>query len=195
DEPFLSGVEAISDLKLRTSYGVTGNTGLSPYQSLDRLSIATYVYGNNSQVVGYVPSGISNPDLKWESTTQFDVGFDLGIVDNRFRFTFDYYKKNTRDLLASVPLPQSVGFSSILRNIGEIENQGLEFAVQADVLTGDFKWDVSGQISGNRSKVIQLADENDLFGAGVGIPLNSTINIGRVGEPFGVFYGLVEDGL
>ena len=148
DEAFLQGVEFLSDAKIRTSYGITGNTALSPYQSLDRMASVRVVYANQEEEVGFVPDGISNSDLKWETTAQFDLGVDLGLFDNRFRITADYYKKNTVDLLASVPLPPSVGFGSILQNIGEIENKGFEFTVGADVISnGEFRWDVTASIS------------------------------------------------
>ncbi len=195
EESFMEELTFVSDLKFRTSYGVTGNTALSPYQSLDRMSSVKYIYGNHSDEIGFVPSGIANTDLKWETTAQFDVGFDLNLFDNRLRLTFDYYKKNTTDLLSEVPLPPSVGFGSNLQNIGEIKNTGLEFTVQADILTGDFKWDISANISTNKNEVVELAGDSDIYGSGIGNPFYSAINLARVGEPFGIFFGLQEDGL
>jgi TonB-linked SusC/RagA family outer membrane protein len=193
EESFLKNVSTINSLKLRLSYGVTGNTALSPYQSLNRLSSVKYIYGNQADVIGFVPTGISNSDLRWESTGQLDIGFDLNIINNRLRFVFDYYKKNTRDLLASVPLPPSVGFGSILQNFGEIENKGIELSVNADILQRELKWVVSAQVSANRNKVIELVGGSDIFGAEAsGWP---SINIAREGEPLGAFYGLLEDGL
>ena len=194
DEAFMKNVKFISNLKLRASYGITGNTALSPYQSLDRLSGARYIDAGQTENIGFVPVGISNPELKWETTSQFDIGFDLGIIQDRLSITFDYYKKNTSDLLASVPLPPSVGFGSILQNIGEIQNQGLEFSLNADILSGDFKWDVSGQISTNRNKVLKLEGNRDIVSAGFLSGL-SGYNIARVGQPLGMFYGFNEDGL
>ena len=194
EESFMQNVSGINSLKLRLSYGVTGNTALNPYQSLNSLSSVKYIYGNQADVIGFVPTGISNSDLRWESTSQLDIGFDLNIVNNRLRFVFDYYKKNTRDLLASVPLPPSVGFGSILQNLGEIQNQGVEFSVNADILQREFKWVASAQISANRNKVIEIAGDSDIFGAEQGAAWPST-NIARVGEPLGAFYGLLEDGL
>ena len=194
DEAFLSDSETISNLKLRASYGITGNTALNPYQSLDRLNPIKYIYENQTDVIGFYPTGIANSELKWETTGQLDVGFDLNLYNNRLRFVFDYYKKNTKDLLASVPLPPSVGFGSILRNLGEIQNSGIEFSVDADLLRNDFKWDVSAQISANKNKVIELAGDSDVFGSAEGAVWPSA-NIARVGEPLGAFYGLLEDGL
>ncbi|WP_339841028.1 TonB-dependent receptor [uncultured Maribacter sp.] len=194
DETFLEDSATISNLKLRASYGITGNTALNPYQSLDRLNPVKYIYENQTDVIGFFPTGISNSELKWETTGQLDVGFDLNLFNDRFRFVFDYYKKNTKDLLASVPLPPSVGFGSILRNLGEIQNSGIEFSIDADILRNDFKWNASAQISANQNKVIELAGDSDIFGSDQGAVWPSA-NIARVGEPLGAFYGLLEDGL
>lgn len=195
DEAFMDNVLFVSDLKLRASIGKTGNTALSPYQSLDRMGSVRVVYGNQTDVVGFYPSGISNADLKWETTTQIDIGFDLGIIENRVRLTADYYKKNTTDLLASVPLPSSVGFGSILKNIGEIQNTGFEFTVNADlVTTNKFRWDVTASYSANDNKIIELAGGSDILSAGQSAAWSST-NIAREGQPVGMFYGYLEDGL
>lgn len=194
EESFMQDMSLINSLKLRASYGITGNTALSPYQSLNRLDSKKYIYGNHADVIGYVPVGISNSDLKWETTGQLDIGFDLNILNDRLRFVFDYYKKNTKDLLASVPLPPSVGFGSILKNLGEIQNQGFELSVNADILSREFKWNASAQFSVNRNEVIEIAGDSDIFGAEQGAAWPS-INIARVGEPLGAFYGLLEEGL
>lgn len=194
DESFMQDIEVINSLKLRASYGMTGNTALSPYQSLNRLTSVKYIYSNQEDVIGFVPSSLSNSDLKWETTSQVDLGFDLNILNDRLRFVFDYYKKNTKDLLASVPLPPTVGFGSMLMNVGEIENEGIEFSVDADILRNAFKWRASAQISSNRNEVITIAGGSDIFGADQGAAWPS-INIARVGEPLGAFYGLLEDGL
>ncbi|MCB0689502.1 MAG: TonB-dependent receptor [Saprospiraceae bacterium] len=193
EEPFMAG-KNIDNLKLRLSYGVTGNTALSPYQSLNRLSPVTYIFGNNTESVGFSPSGISNNELKWETTNEFDIGFDLGFANGRYEITFDYYKKNTKDLLASVPLPPSVGFGSNLQNIGEIENQGVELALGATILDGEFGWDLTANVSTNKNKVLKLAGNSDIISSGQGAGL-AGMNIARVGEPLASFYGLLEDGL
>ena len=194
EESFMREISFLSNLKLRGSYGITGNTALSPYQSLNRLSSVRFIDVGNTESIGYAPSGIANSKLRWETTGQLDIGFDLGILDDRINFTFDYYKKNTRNLLASVPLPPSVGFGSILQNIGEIQNQGVEFSVNADILSGVFKWDVSGQISANKNKVVKLAGDRDIISTGE-ISGLSGYNIARVGLPLGMFYGYLEEGL
>ena len=194
EESFMQNIQAINSLKIRASYGITGNTALSPYQSLNRLSAVRYIDGGNTESIGYAPSGIANSKLRWETTAQLDIGFDLSILNDRLGFTFDYYKKNTSNLLASVPLPPSVGFGSILQNIGEIQNAGIEFAVNAEILTGEFKWDASAQISANRNKVVKLAGNRDIISTGF-ISGLSGYNIARVGLPLGMFYGYIEEGL
>ncbi|HTF28726.1 MAG TPA: TonB-dependent receptor, partial [Flavitalea sp.] len=195
EEQFMKDIAAISDFKLRASYGITGNTALSPYQSLSRLTSNRTIYANASEVIGYIPANLANPELKWETTAQLDLGFDLGVFQNVLTFTFDYYKKNTTNLLAAIPLPTSTGFSSALRNIGEIQNDGIELGLNAKILDKAVKWDVSAQISTNRNKVINLAGNSDILSPGIDIPFYSTTNIARVGQPFGVFYGYQEDGL
>jgi len=194
EESFMKDIAIINSLKIRASYGITGNTALAPYQSLNRLNSVKFIYSNQTDVIGFVPVGISNSDLKWETTGQLDIGFDLNIVNDRLRFVVDYYKKNTKDLLASVPLPPTVGFGSILKNLGEIQNQGFEFSVNADILQREFKWNASAQISTNKNKVIEIAGDSDIFGADQGAAW-PPINIARVGEPLGAFYGFLEDGL
>ncbi|PPL03401.1 TonB-linked outer membrane protein, SusC/RagA family [Parapedobacter indicus] len=194
EESFMQDVRFINDLKVRASYGVTGNTALSPYQSLDRMGAERTIYVGNEAVIGYSPSNISNADLKWESTQQTDVGFDLTIWDNRLNVTADYYWKYTTDLLASVPLPPSVGFGSVYQNIGEIKNQGIEFGVSADILTGEWKWSLSGMLSANRNEVVKLAGGSDIYSAGQGAVWSST-NIAREGKPLGSLFGYLEDGL
>lgn len=194
EEPFLQSATFINDFKIRASYGITGNTALSPYQSLDRLSSVRLVQGNNTDEVGYAPSSLANADLKWETTSQVDLGFDLTLFNGKAEVTFDYYKKNTKDLLASVPLPPSIGFTSSLKNIGEIQNKGIEIGLGSTLVRGGFKWNIFGQVSFNKNEVVQLAGD-EIFGSTNSHPFNATINIARVGEPLGVFYGLVEDGL
>ena len=195
EESFMKdNIGIIDNLKLRLSYGVLGNTAVSPYQSLDRLIAVNYIYAGEALNIGYAPAGISNSQLKWETTREIDLGFDLSVLNSRLNFTFDYYKKNTEDLLASVPLAPSVGFGSILQNLGEIQNQGVEFGLEAFILEGDFSWNVSGNLSINRNEVKEIAGGSDVVTVGQtsGLP---GYNIARIGEPLGSFYGYEEDGL
>ncbi|MBD0366615.1 MAG: TonB-dependent receptor, partial [Flavisolibacter sp.] len=173
----------------------TGSTALSPYQTLLTLSPVQTIF-NNQISIGFLPgTTLSNPNLKWESTAASNVGLDIGLLRNRLSITADYYKKNTKDLLATVPLQTSSGFLNTVMNIGEIQNQGLELGVNAALLNKKFKWDVNANFSTNKNKVIALAGGSDVFGTAVGQPLSVAINLVRVGLPVGVFYGYLEDGL
>ena len=195
NESFMANVDFIDNLKLRTSYGVSGSTALSPYQSLNRLNSNFVVFGGNSNTVGYVPANVGNPDLKWEKTGQWDVGLDISILGDRLSLGVDYYKKITSDLLASVPLPISTGFSNVLKNIGKIENKGLEFNVSANVLRQGFKWDILAQASMNRNTLLELAGGSDIVGPSFGHPYEGPLNIMREGESYGAYYGFLQDGL
>ncbi|GGG86170.1 SusC/RagA family TonB-linked outer membrane protein [Parapedobacter pyrenivorans] len=194
EEAFMEDVTVVNDLKLRASYGVTGNTALDPYQSLDRMEAVRTIYGDNEEIVGYVPNGIANEDLKWETTAQTDVGLDISFWNSRLNVTADYYWKYTTDLLASVPLPPSVGFGSMFQNVGEIQNQGFELGVNGDVLTGDWKWNVAAMLASNKNEVVKIAGGSDIYSAGQAAVWSST-NIAREGEPLGALFGYREDGL
>ncbi len=195
DEAFIQNVEAITNLKLRTSWGRTGSTAVSPYQTLNTLNSSLVVF-NDAFFAGFAPGNrLANPNLQWETTTQFDIGFDLGLIEERLRFSFDYYNKNTQDLLATVPLPTSTGFTQVTQNIGEINNSGVELTLGADIFTGNLTWTVDANVAANTNEVIQLAGESDVFGERLDNPLQTSINIVREGEPVGSFFGFVEQPL
>ncbi len=191
NEEFLKDWDPLSDLKLRVGYGETGSTAIDPYRSLNSLGQTRATFGN-SDVIGFANLSAPNPDLKWETTTQLGIGLDAGFINDRFRFTIDYYHKKTTDLLAIIPLPESVGYSSLITNLGEVRNYGMEFSLGALVFDGEFSWDVFGQLSFNRNKVITIGE--DILGGPLDIPFAAPINIAREGEPLGMFYGFVEDG-
>ena len=158
DEGFMSNTEWVSDLKLRVSYGQSGNQAIAPYQTLARMTTNVPVFGNG-QDVGFVLSSFPNQSLQWETTTQLDFGLDLGVFGNRILFTADYYKKNTTDLLYNATLPPSSGFQSSTRNVGEIENKGFEFQLNTRNLTGELIWNSTLNMSFNRSKVVDLGTD------------------------------------
>jgi TonB-linked SusC/RagA family outer membrane protein len=191
DESFLSSSKAISDLKLRVSYGITGNDGIGLYNSLSQYSTGRTVFGDQ-QVLMTQASRIANPDLRWEKTAQFDVGFDLGLLNNRFQITADYYIKTTTDLLLGVQLPATTGFTSVTRNIGSLENRGFELGITTVNVDGPFKWTTNGNISFNRNKVLKLNDAEQFL---VSSTFGSGNSIVRVGESVGSFFGNVFDGI
>jgi TonB-linked SusC/RagA family outer membrane protein len=192
-ESFIKKYEFISDLKLRAGYGETGNTAINPYYTLNQLSSGQVVFGD-ALTTSYAPGTRLAGPLKWETTTQTDVGLDLGILNNRLSFTLDLYVKNTRDLLNNVSLPSSLGYAYTVQNIGKIQNKGIDLSVSADVLNKDFKWQLGGNISFNRNKVIKLNNGSDILGETIGAALSDNANILREGYPLGSFYGYVEKG-
>lgn len=182
--------DKLSSMKLRLSAGQTGNQAVAPYQTLVRMSDVQVVFGDALNI-GYAPSNMANKELKWETTTQYDAGLDVGLFDEKLRLTLDYYYKKTTDLLAQVDLPQSTGFRSSTQNIGSISNQGFELQIDAVPFTGNFQWDISANFYTNKNKIIGLSKGADVFAPGLG--LLSSMHILREGEPLSMFYGYIWD--
>ncbi|MFN2604323.1 MAG: SusC/RagA family TonB-linked outer membrane protein [Gemmatimonadaceae bacterium] len=190
EEPFLKSNRFIDDLKFRVSLGTVGNPSIRPYQSLARLNDQPYSF-NGSQVAGYYPISVANPELTWESTHQFDAGMDLGL-GRRMNLTVDYYHKRTTDLLLQIDLPEESGFESALANRGSIENKGLEVGLEADVLRGGtngLRWRTNVNFSKNRNKVLNLGGPERLFADLITTDYNFPGTAIQVGQPIGVFYG------
>ncbi|RBL88306.1 SusC/RagA family TonB-linked outer membrane protein [Chitinophaga flava] len=196
EEPFLKGNNVLSNLKLRTSYGVTGNSEIPPYQSLATLSASgTYaaVIGG-AKVQGVGTGRLANPDLVWEKTAQADFGAEIGLLKNRINLEADIYYRKTTNMLLDAPVPTTSGYNTIRKNIGSMENKGLELALNALVIDGkDFSWNATFNISFNRNKILSLATPADIFGVG-GPNFTNQTNILRVGESVGSFWGLVREG-
>ncbi len=193
NEDFMSDVNWLSDLKLRASWGKTGNQAVNPFQTWSKVQSTPVVLGDALDV-GFVPGDPANPDLKWETTEQYDFGVDFGLFNNRLRLTLDYYHKTTSDLLALVDLPPTSGFSSITQNIGEMENKGFDLSLDANIVNGaDFTWSSFFQLSRNRNKILKLANGADVFPPQVN-NLISSFHILREGLPISTFFGFVNDG-
>jgi TonB-linked SusC/RagA family outer membrane protein len=194
DEAFIRNLNVFSNLKLRAGYGETGNQGIDSYRTLQLLGFSPYPMAGNLQAgyADYTWRGPADPNLRWETTGQYNVGLDMGVMQNRFNFTVDVYRKHTRDLLQSVQIPLSTGFTTQLTNIGGVENRGLELSGVGTVLTTSrFKWDVNANISFNRNKLMDLPGDQFAqrlyFGA-------DNFFLQRNGQPIGTIYGYVEDG-
>lgn len=195
EEPFMADQGIFSDLKLRTSWGRTGNQEIGNYQSLARLQSQNYVFNNNF-VVGLGTDGVPNPDLRWETTTMTNIGLDLSMLQNRLRFTIDAYYNLTTDMLLDVTLPTTTGATSALRNVGSLENKGLEFAVGYDVFDGPFTWTVDANISGNRNKILDIGPLQPFqIGGRVSAHLNAAGSWVIPGQPVGVWYDLEYAGV
>jgi TonB-linked SusC/RagA family outer membrane protein len=196
EEPFLKGNPTISTLKLRTSYGLTGNSEIDPYSSLALLAASNdYAFPLNGQKAqGVGTNRLPNEDLKWEKTAQYDFGMELGLLKNRISLEADVYYRKTTDMLLEAPVPTTSGYTVIRRNIGSMENKGLEIGINSvNVETKNFSWTTSFNISFNKNKVLALATPADIFGIG-GPNFTNQTNIIRVGQPVGSFWGLVREG-
>lgn len=156
NENFMQGLQTISKLKLHTSLGVTGNSEIGTYRSLASVGQSNTIIGDELHVVSYL-SNMPNANLKWEKTTQWDLGVDLGLFKNRLNLELSYYYKNTSDLLLSRPLPRSTGFSSVMDNIGSVSNRGVDILVTAHpVQTPDFQWTSTLNLGYNKNRVEKL---------------------------------------
>ncbi|MDF7817161.1 TonB-dependent receptor [Runella sp. MFBS21] len=194
NEEFLKNNTFISDLKLRVSWGLTGSQAIGPYATLNQLFSGKTVF-DDALFTTYAPGTVLPGNLKWETTEQKDIGLDIGLLNNRFLITADYYLKNTRDLLNTVQLPSSLGFTSTIQNIGEMQNKGFELGLNANILTGSLKWNITTNIAFNRNKIIKLYGGQDILGGFVDISaITDNRNILREGQPLGRFWGYIEDG-
>lgn len=186
-EDFLKDNNTISNLKLHTSYGLTGNSEIDMYRSLARVSSGTLLINDVRNPYSYV-SSMANPDLKWEKTGQFDVGMEIGLWQNKLTFDIAYYNKKTTDLLLDCPLPHSTGFSTVYKNIGSVRNSGMDLMINArPVTTNDFSWSSTVNLNYNKNKILHLGENDE------DIEMNWWVggseSILRVGENMSAFYG------
>jgi len=190
EEEFLKGSSWLDNLKVRLSYGVTGNNQIPNYGAIGTLAYNSYV-NNGTVMQGIYTNNYADKGLKWEKTGQTNFGFDLSIFDQRVNMTLDAYYSKTRDLLLDVPIPILTGFSSTLTNIGELENRGIEFNITTRNIDRKVKWTTDFNIFANRNKVLKLG-END---APIDLNVSSMTSRTAVGKPIGMYYGYVIDGV
>ncbi len=187
EEDFMKTNRIISDLKLRLTYGLTGNSEIGEYRSLANINTNNYIFGN-SQTIGTTLTSIGNENLQWEKTAEFDLGLSFGLFSNRITVDADAYIKKTQALLLNAPLPETSGFNSVYKNIGKLQNEGIELSLNTiNVKSTDFTWSTNFNISFLRNKILQLGSSND------DIFLNpaflSQFLLMRVGNPAGQFWG------
>ncbi len=199
-EKFMKKLSFISNAKVRTSWGATGNNGVGNFASYAGLNISTtsgYMFGNTYNAGTYL-SSLGNRNLKWEPTYATDLGIDLGFLKDRISFTFDVYRKNTDDLLLNADLPPSAGYAAATKNIGKVRNEGLEFQLSVVPFDKKFRWSADFNISFNRNKVLSLA-ENQRYMLTSQYWGDDWINIfpyiARINQPIAMFYGHVYDGV
>lgn len=202
-EKFMKGLRIVSESKLRLSYGVTGNNRISDYAYY-----SSVVEGDD---ISYSPGGVllngsyvstlSNPDLKWESTSEINIGLDLGFLNQRFTFTTDIYRKRTSDLLLNAQLPTSSGYNNAFQNIGSVENKGVEFTLESlNITKALFSWNTSLNLAFNRTRLIGLAQNQPellttiRWNSGNAYAQNPAY-IAQLNQPVAMFYGYVWDGV
>ena len=197
EEDFLKGNKVITDLKIRGSYGVTGNQEIGNYNAISTLGAQSwgYIFGGEKNTV-VLPQQYANTDLKWESTSQTDIGLDFGFLNNRIHGSIDWYYKKTKDLLLTVAVPSPSLITTQLANVGAVRNTGVEFELGFDIMrTKDFSWDATLNFASNKNKLTSLSNSkwsgDDVLwapcnGAGLAGQYSQLI---MVGEPLGTFYG------
>ncbi|MBB4079119.1 TonB-linked SusC/RagA family outer membrane protein [Lewinella aquimaris] len=180
EEDFFESNATVSYLKLRSSYGLTGNADINNFASRGLYDASSY-----AATSGLGPIQIANPDLTWEETAQFDVGIDFGLFNNRLSGEVDYYVKNTNDLLLNVPVPGTTGFRTQFRNVGELRNRGVEVLLNAVIFDQAFSWSSSANFALNENEILSLAEGQDIIDDGG----SRYMNVVKVGESIGTFYG------
>jgi TonB-linked SusC/RagA family outer membrane protein len=192
DEAFIP--DFFENLKLRASWGITGNQDIGNYRSLSTYTKGGTFVSGGSITAGTSPSRIANPDLKWESTAQTDIGIDAVILKGRLNVTLDYFVKNTRDMLIDLPLPRATGYSSILSNIGSLQNTGVELFVSADIINRrQFQWNTSVNFATVKNKVTDLGDVTNIL-TGNAANIGNTVIIAE-GQPAFSYYGYEVTGV
>ncbi len=186
DEKFMQRLPFIDQLKLRASYGKTGNNNIGNYASLSTINYIKYTTGGVA-VGGFAPGVIPNPNLTWETQEQFNGGLDIGIFKGRLNITVDHFISRNKDLLLNVNIPTASGFSTALQNIGEVKNTGWEFVVSSINSDGRLQWSTDFNFSAYKNEVVKLGPSGD--------DIISGNNITRIGQPIGMFYGFIVDGI
>lgn len=194
DEEFMKHSTVVSNLKLRTSFGLTGNSEIPSYSALSLLSSTYATMYNETRIGGTGINRLANPDLRWEKTAQTDIGMELGLLNNRISLEMDLYYRKTTDMLLDAPVPRTSGYATIRRNVGSMENKGIELGVNTvNIERDNFSWTTGFNVSLNRNKVLTLATPSDIFGVG-GPNFTNPTNIIRIGEAAGSFWGLTRLG-
>jgi TonB-linked SusC/RagA family outer membrane protein len=186
DENFLRESNFVTDLKIRTSYGETGNNNIGNYAHIGTVGYESYTFGGDA-VGGYAPAQFANSLLTWEKQRSFNTGIDASVLDSRITLSADYFKTINHNLLLDVNVPLITGFNTSLENIGEVENTGWELTVSSVNVDRAFKWSTDFNVSAFRNKVTKLGPE--------GAPIISSYHITKIGEPMGMFYGYLTDGV
>lgn len=191
EEPFLPKFSWLTDLKLRASWGMTGNNNIGNYSHLAFMNTNNYILGN-AIAAGKVVSSFANTELGWEKSNQLDLGLDLALLDNKIIVTAEYYNKITNDMLLPISIPAVSGFTTSLANIGKVQNQGVELAVEYRTKIGAVNFRSSPNIAFNRNKILAIKGANDMLWYG---SFYGGYNVQKVGRPIGMIYGYRKLGI
>tara|TARA_R110000751_G_C13793604_1_gene482556 strand:+ start:2166 stop:5546 length:3381 start_codon:yes stop_codon:yes gene_type:complete len=195
EEDFMPKNGIVSFLKLRGSYGVSGNFNIGNYSHIPTISGANYVFGS-SVAAGRRVDNLADRTIGWETNKQLNVGIDFNLLNDRINFNYNYYKKNTNDLLFNVRVPRASGFSNLQTNIGELKFWGHEFSVNTfNIQKEDFIWNTDFNISFNQNEVISMGTRTSSLITGPGSGLIGGSHITTEGEPIGMLYGMVHEGV
>jgi len=192
-EDFMKNIETLSTLKFRASWGQTGNQEIGNYLYLATFSAGNTAVFNDTQVATTTPSRLPNPDLKWEASEQLNFGIDYGLWKDRITGSIEYYTKDTRDMLISLPIPRETGFTTTVTNIGSVHNSGFEFSLSSKNFVGDFKWSTDLNLTTLKNTVKSLGGISNILSGSAGTASN--ISIIEVGSPLYSFYGYKVDGI
>jgi TonB-linked SusC/RagA family outer membrane protein len=195
EEKFIQNLDVFSSLKARISYGIIGNQEIASFTSLATVGpIGEGVFHFDEIYKGQEPLRYPNPNLRWERTSQFDIGLDMEFIEGRITAVADFYQKNTTDLLLFTPLPATTGFSGFLSNIGGLKNTGIEFAVTSYNFNKGFKWNTTLNFARNRNEITALSSGNDIPVGGV-LNIPTGWSVLQVGQSLGTFFGLTSAGI
>lgn len=201
-EKFIRNIKAISNAKIRASYGLSGNNRVGDFSYLSTIGYPianAYSFQNQTPLLGSWLANIGNESLTWETTAQLDLGIDLSLFKDRINLTVDYYNKETKDLLLNADIPTTTGYNRVFKNVGSVQNKGWEFALSTvNVKTKNFSWQSNFNISFNKNKVLELSENQEVFQSRV--QWTSTFNgsflyLTKVGDPVSQFYGYAFDGV
>ena len=197
-EEFMKSLSWLSNLKLRLSYGQTGNDNVSAYQTQGSISGAKYYTFGSSESIGYVPNNLRNLDLGWERTTEYNVGLDFGFFNNRISGSVEYYNRLTEDLIMNKTVPVTTGYSSVKANVGSVRNEGFEVNINSDnIRTKDFSWRTSLNFAYNKNKIVDLQYKENLTSRGLSLAGMSGdySNLWIIGQPIDINYNLMTLGV
>ena len=191
EEEFFRNSKVIYNMKLRASYGKSGNNNIGNYAHLASIGAGSYIFGSTQVTASAI--GLPNPYLTWEESNQIDAGVDLELFNNRLSLVIDYYHRKSMNMLLNNVIPAITGFNAQTINQGNVRNTGVEIALGATPVAGDFNWDINANIAFNRNKILSLNDNGDRIYAGneAGNPTHVSV----VGKPIGQFFGYIFEGL